>query len=315
MKKAVLVTGGLGFIGTHTVRGLLDEGEVVVATSHSQVAVPDILRDELGRHLFIEQVDIIDFTSIDAIGKKYTITRIIHLAAPKIGTLRTGEDLQTNIAGLFNVLRAGKEWSVQRIVIASSIGVYGMVSSPLNENVPLSMSGANPIAANKKIFEIIGDTFALHEQMDVAFVRPSAIWGPLGRPRSMFFSLPQMTYAAAGGADHDSLGEIYAEDGIDMCYVKDCGKAIALIAMSEKLSQRTYNIGGGKAITNAEIVSTIQAIMPSVKFNLLEGTNPQSVTENPYMDISALEALGFEPEYNLQQGLEDYMQWIQAGDR
>jgi UDP-glucose 4-epimerase len=277
--------------------------------------VPDILRDELGRHLFIEQVDIIDLSSIDVIGKKYTITHVIHLAAPKIGALSIGEDLQTNITGLFNVLRVSKEWSVQRIVIASSIGVYGMASNPLSENVPLSMSGANPIAANKKIFEIIGDTFALHEQMDVAFVRPSAIWGPLGRSRSMFFSLPQMAYAAAGDADRDSLGKIYAEDGIDMCYVKDCGKAVALVAMSENLSQRTYNIGGGKAVTNAEIASKIQAVMPSVKFDLLEGANPQSVTENPYMDISALEALGFEPDYDLRQGLEDYMQWIQASDR
>lgn len=311
----ILVTGGLGFIGSHATRALLDKGETVVVTQHRNGTVPSFLQDALGKQLFIGQADINEPESFRKLGEKYKIDRIVHLAAPKIGAMDIVDDLQTNVQGLLSIIRLARDWQTKRLVVASSMGVYGGASNPLREDAPLVMTGANPIGASKKTFEIIGDAIATHADMDIVFVRPSAIWGPLGRPASIFFSLPQMVHTAAKGAALDpSASPIFADDGIDMCYVKDCGKAIAILTVADHVGHRTYNIGSGKATTNAELAQLIKKTVPAAIFTLSEGRGPHSPAENMYMDVGRLHDLGFEPDYSIESAIADYVQWLRAGN-
>ena len=313
----ILITGGLGFIGSHTTKALVDMGEECIVTSHQNKHIPTMLQQaQRDGKLTVEEVDITDATALQDLGNKYDITHIIHLAAPRIGTLDVADDLRMNLDGLFTIIAAARSWKVRRLVVASSIGVYGGLAGPLREDAPLSMRETNPIAANKKAFEVLGSAIASKADIDIVFVRPSAIWGPGGRPRSIFFSLPQLVHAAVNLADSEvqaQLGDIYANDGIDMCYVKDCGRAIGSLTVAPQLTHTVYNVGSGQVTTNQQIVAAIQAIVPNANLTLLPGNASGVKAERWYQDISRLtEDIDFRPAYDLQGGIADYITWVQA---
>ena len=91
----ILITGGLGMIGLHTARNLLDMGQDVVLTQYRVARMPDFLKDELGKRAHVEQLDVMDGEALLDIGRRYEIDGICHLAAPGLGALgqarRAGE--------------------------------------------------------------------------------------------------------------------------------------------------------------------------------------------------------------------------------
>jgi UDP-glucose 4-epimerase len=315
---AILVTGGLGFIGLHTARALLDQGESCVLTKHRTTREPDFLKDEIGKRVFIEQVDVTDQSALLDVGKRHKINGIVHLAGAGIGTLGLIEDLRVSIDGLLNVLQAAKDWEVSRVSVASTIGVYGGVQqSSFREDMPLPMTGVHPIPTFKKCSEILTTFVGGHAGFSVANLRISAVWGPLGRPESNFFAAPRLVHAAVHGEAPDfspPRQPAYAEDGIDMCYVKDCGRAIALLQTADKLNHRTYNVGSGRATKNAEVAAAIRGVIPDAEIELPEGRNPHGPGEDPYLDITRLrEDTGYEPAYDAKGGVIDYIDWLRAG--
>src|SRR5665213_3766458 len=104
----ILVTGGLGFIGLHTARALIDCGEDVVLTQYRVAREPDFIKGEIGTHAFVEQLDVTDAERLAEIGKKYPITAIAPLAVPGLGALSPADDLRANMFGLINMLEAAE---------------------------------------------------------------------------------------------------------------------------------------------------------------------------------------------------------------
>src|ERR1700722_9605032 len=197
----ILVTGGSGFIGSHTVRALHGLGEPSVVMQRRSGQVPPHLAD---LPVVAEQADVADLGSLRAIGERHEITGIVHLAgypAPR-GTVGGIEATQGLLDGLLNIARAAAEWGVRRVSLASTLGVYGGIahSGPLTEDQPLDLSAL--------------------------LVPPH-------------------------------LG-----DGLDLCYVKDTGRAIALIQLAGHLQHRAYNIASGRVTTNAEGVAAIREAVP-----------------------------------------------------
>src|ERR1700744_5769995 len=139
----IVVPGGLGFIGTHTVQALLDAGEECVLVQRSHAEVP------AGRFevpVAVEQADAADLDALLAIGRRHQITRIVPLAGsmpwppsaePPVPAARR------SLGSLFNIIQAAQEWGVGRVALASTIGVYGgavePLEGPLTEDMPLSM--------------------------------------------------------------------------------------------------------------------------------------------------------------------------------
>src|SRR3954470_9129904 len=112
----VLVTGGLGMIGAHTARALLDLGREVVVTAHSRTDVPSFLA---GR-VTIEPLDVTDRSAFLALADRHDIGDIVHLAGSVPG--RNPVDfLRTDTAGLLNALDAARAWAVRRCAVASSL--------------------------------------------------------------------------------------------------------------------------------------------------------------------------------------------------
>lgn len=195
----ILITGGLGFIGTHVARALLDLGESCVVTRHRSMRRAEFLADEA--RLFVEPLDIGDPDSFARLGRRHPISGVVHLAGAGVGAGAL-DALSLNTLGLVNVLRAAEAWGVSRVGVASTIGVYGGVTdNPLREDAPLPMAAGHTIPASKKIAEILGLCAAGDSGLDVVNLRIAAIWGPLGRSASPFFATPRLVHAAVKGED------------------------------------------------------------------------------------------------------------------
>ncbi|WP_426514420.1 NAD-dependent epimerase/dehydratase family protein [Dactylosporangium sp. McL0621] len=382
----ILITGGLGFIGTHTTRAVLDLGAPALPASRHPKS-SSLIPSGVGTAV----VDCTDPQSLSALGRQHRITTIVHLAAAPLGGTPL-DDLQQNTAATFAILRAAAEWDVQRVVLASTIGVYaGVEEYPWREEAPLPLASPHPIPASKKTAEIL----ALASGLDVVVARIGGIWGPQGRTASPFIAAPALIHAAAAqrerrgdeaqhqgdkgdqlrtqprgegaqdqtdeqaqdraearGAElqdhgkeqrdeglrdhaqspreeaHDHTGRdggqggggrrgaggpgtVYAGDGVDILYARDCGAALALLATAPALRHRVYNVGSGRATTNAEVAAAIAAVYPEAEPALADGAS--SPGPLPYLDTDRLAAEGWTPQWPLERAVADYLAWLAAG--
>jgi UDP-glucose 4-epimerase len=318
----ILVTGGLGFIGSHTARALLDQGEQCVLVQRRTGPVPETLAGEVGHGVFVEPADITDAAALLEIGQRHKITGIVHLAgsvpwppspADPVGAARRA------VASLFNVIQAACAWDVTRVGAASTIGVYGGVTQdpPLREDMPLPMTSGHVIPAFKKIGELLNDHLGAATGLEIVNYRIGGVWGPLGRETSVFFGAPQLVHAAVRGTapDFSALyAPAYAGGGLDLCYVKDCARAIALLLAAPRLSHRTYNVASGRLVTYGELAAAIGKVIPDARIDLPAGRDPNGADRDTYLDITRIrQDTGYEPAYDTDQAVADYVAWLRAG--
>lgn len=305
----ILVTGGLGFVGQHTVRALLDFGESCVLVQRRQpvpFAGAEMVRADIG-----------DLAALLAVGDRHKITGIVHLAGSvpwPPGADEPVDGARKAVGSLLNVVHAAAEWGVTRVCVASTIGVYGgaVDAGPMREDVPLPMTSGHVIPAFKKIGELLTDHLAGALDLDIVNLRIGAVWGPNGRAASPFSAVPALVHAAASGTEPD-LTTLYApahaEDAIDLCYVRDCGRAIALLQLADTLNHRTYNVSAGRATSNAEVIAAIRKMVPDARVDLPSGGSGQAV----WLDTTRLrQDTGFRPAYDTERAVADYVGWLRA---
>ena len=309
-----LITGGLGFIGLHTARHLIDMGEDVVLTQYRVAREPGFIKPDIGKHAFVEQLDVTNADQLMDIGKRHKIDSIVHLAVPGVAALGPADDFRVNMNGLLNILEAARIWQVKRLGLASSIAMYtGVRDGPFHEDLPLKPVGTNPTETYKKSFEIIGNYYADRTGMNVVMLRIAGIYGPLYHSMA---NLPsRLVHAAVKGEPPVLRGDTYAEDGNDATYVKDCGRGIAMLMQAEKLNHNVYNVASGVATTAGEMVSEIRKVIPSFTGDFLkEGRTPGS-PGSTHADISRIKAdTGYAPQYLADKSIPDYIAWLRAGN-
>jgi UDP-glucose 4-epimerase len=317
----ILITGGLGFIGTHTARALLDLGEPCVLTTRSHVRKdPDFIADEIGERVHIEELDIADQAALLQIGERQQVTGIVHLAVGAVGWKI--DDFRANNTVLLNVLQAAQDWGVSRVSIASTVGVYAGAAADaatgmLREDTPLPMTAAHPIPDFKKITELVAAGVARQAGFEVVNLRLAA-WGPLFHHPPSPINIPaQLVHAAVRGEAPDfspPLSVPYAEDGFDTCYVKDCGRAIALLQTAAKLNHATYNVGTGRALKNKDVAEAIKDVIPDARIELRDGYDPNGPGEVFTLDTTRLrDDTAFVPSYDPERAVADYVAWLRAG--
>jgi UDP-glucose 4-epimerase len=319
----ILITGGLGFIGPHAAGALLDRGETCVLTWRHSSRVPEFLASELDRRVFVEHVDLADRVALRELGERHAITGIVHLAAAgfrgdqPVGYVRRSSEV------LFNVLEAAQRWDVGRVCLASTIGVYAGAldqPGPLHEDtwMPLHYSAPLPIPTIKRSAELLSSFVGAHAPFEAINMRFSAVWGPLGRDQSPFFAAPALIHSALRGTALELPAHQqnrYAEDAIDMCYVKDCARAIALLQTADTLSHATYNVAAGRATSNAEVLAAIHDAVPGTKLQLPVGRDPEGPAQDTWLDIARLRNdTSYQPEYPAARAVADYAAWLRAGN-
>ena len=283
MKETILVTGGTGFIGSHTTVELQNAGyEVVIVDnlSNSQANVIDGIEKITGKRPAFEQVDLRDFDATEAVFKKYpAISGIIHFAASKA----VGESVEkplmyyrNNILSLVNLLELMPKYNVKGIIFSSSCTVYGQPDQlPATEETPIKKA-ESPYGNTKQINEeIIQDTVRSGSPIKSIILRyfnpigshPSAIIGemPNGVTQNL---IPFLTQTAIGIREKLSVfGDDYnTPDGScirDYIYVVDLAKA-HVCAMTRIMEDKTdepveiYNIGTGRGTSVLELINAFE---------------------------------------------------------
>ncbi len=315
----ILITGGLGFIGSHTARALVELGESCVLTQRREPEPNALLADEIGKRVFLEQVDVTDGRALSEVCERHQVTGIIHLAGAFFGD--PFSDARANISMMFNVVEAARAAGIRRVCIASTIGVYdGGDEGALLESLHLPISAGHGIPMAKKINELLISQLAPATGIELYAARIGAIWGPLGRPAAPFFPTSQLVHAAAAGRELD-LSTVdggrmpYADDGLDLMYVRECGRALAMLQLAGQLSHRVYNVASGRITTNREVIEAITAVAPEARFDLPDGKDPQRGRSDSWLDTTRLrQDTGFELEYDTERAVADYIGWLRAGN-
>ncbi len=309
----ILITGGMGFIGLHTARRFLDAGEDVVLTRFRANREPDFIRDEIGRRVAVESLDIANRTAVQELFGRHPITGVVHLAVPALRGVAVADEFCVNVEGLLNILEAARQAGVRRVSLASSVAVYsGIASGPFFEDMPLRMEPGNSTEAFKKAFELLGLHYGAQTGLDVIALRIAGIYGPLYHSMA---NLPsRLTHAAVRGMQPDLAGGRggmpFAEDEFDGCYVKDCARGIQLLHQAGRLNHRVYNVGAGKATRNGDLAAAVNAAVPGAGVSLPPGQGPQA-RSGAFMDIGRIRAdSGYEPEYDVRRAIADYTAWL-----
>lgn len=284
MKERILVTGGTGFIGSHTVVELQNSGYDVVIIddlSNSKADVVENIEKITGIRPAFEQIDCTDFAALEATFAKYNgIKAIIHFAASKA----VGESVQqplkyyrNNIVSLVNLLELMPKYNVEGIVFSSSCTVYGQPDVlPVTEAAP-TKKAESPYGNTKQINEeIIVDTINSGSPISSVILRyfnpigahPTALIGelPLGVPQNL---LPYLTQTAIGirkelsvfGDDYDTPDGSCIRDYI---YVVDLAKAhvkaIDRILENKMLEKvEVFNLGTGRGLSVLELINEFEA--------------------------------------------------------
>lgn len=299
----ILITGGLGMIGAHTARALVDVGHQVVVTTHRRTEVPSFLA---GR-VTVEPLDVTDRDAFLSLAGRHDISDIVHLAGGIPGTDPVGF-LRTDMIGLLNALEAARVWGVRRFAVASSLGVYAG-RSEMRRHEELALPAAqlpHLIVAFKKAVEPLTTHSLQGTGVQPVVLRIGSIWGPLMDPESPFNPIPPYISAALRGGQPRPL---YADDGGDSCYAPDAGRAIALLMTAPALRHTTYNVSSGRPFTNRELADALRAIIPGPRLDLLPGRQ-SGPGDNPYLDITRLtHDTGFTPAFDIAKAVADYVAW------
>lgn len=274
----VLVTGGAGFIGSHTCVELLSHGYDVVVVdnfSNSSPTALDAVRRLGGGTLVAHEVDLRDRPGLERIFAQHSIRVVIHFAGKKAvrESLRIPfEYFDINITGTTNLLRCMVEHDVRKLVFSSSCSIYGaQYSEPITEDdLP---SPTNPYARSKLICEqILAEVCATYEAFTVISLRyfnpvgahPSGSLGesPLGIPNNV---MPHMIQVASGklpklqvfGADYDTPDGTPVRDYIHVIDVAQA-HSLAVEHLDDQPGMRALNLGTGIGISVLELLQKFE---------------------------------------------------------
>ncbi len=327
---SILVTGGTGFIGSHTCVELLNAGKDVVIVdnlSNSKLCVLDRVETITGRRPTFYKVDLLDYDALDAVFAAHKdIESVIHFA----GLKAVGESVQkplwyyhNNLTGTFNLLTLMQKHGVNRIVFSSSATVYGVPKTvPISEDFPLSTT--NPYGETKLMIErILKDACYANSSLSACVLRyfnpigahESGLIGedPCGIPNNL---LPYISKVAAGKLDYLRVfGNDYnTKDGTGVRdYIHVVDLALAHLCALERTGKTTgieyYNIGTGNGYSVLEMISAFEKAWGGpVAYKIAE--RREGDVAECYADPSlAYKMLSWRAERDLAKMCEDAARW------
>ena len=331
--KRILVTGGLGFIGSHTVVELQNEGfEVIIIDdlSNSSIDVLEGITSITGKKPIFEKLDLKDQSAIQQFFKNYTdIQGIIHFAASKA----VGESVQkpllyyhNNISSLVYLLEEMLKNRVNNFIFSSSCTVYGQADvMPITEKAPFK-TAESPYGNTKQIGEeIIADTSKTTnlEAIALRYFNPIGAHStakigelPIGIPQNL---IPFVTQTAAGIREQLSVfgGDYPTADGTairDYIHVVDLAKAHVaalnrLLDKKNKQSFEVFNIGTGKGSSVLEVINAFEKVSgQQLNYKIVDRREGDII--EAYADTSlANKELGWKANSTLEEALASAWKW------
>ncbi len=302
-----LVTGGAGFIGSHLVRGLLEQGDQVLVLDNLSTGRRENLN---GLDITLIEGDIRDLNTVrQAVSG---VNHIYHLAAliSVHASMENPLDCYTvNLNGSLNILWAAHQAGVSRIVLASSAAVYGETETRVNESVktrPLS-----PYASSKIAMEQAAQLFTRTFNLPTISLRCFNIYGPRQSPHSPYAAvIPIFIHEMLAGRPPTIHGD--GEQTRDFIFIEDVVRAFILAAEAPEAVGEVFNIGAGASISILDLAHTLQQIIPNSLDPIYASPRLGDIRFSEADIIRAESALGFRPTIDLKEGLQLTVEWFQA---
>ena len=332
-KKTVLISGGAGYIGSHTAVELINAGYdavIIDNLSNSEKEAVDGIRKITGKEVVFEIVDTCDKTALRGIFEKHAFDSVIHFAAYKAVGESMAEPLmyyQNNLVSFMNIVEMMKEFGRPNILFSSSATVYGEAGTlPVTEQTP-RQPATSPYGNTKQIAEdILRDCCRAYEGVHGIALRyfnpigahPSALIGelPRGVPNNL---VPFITQTAAGirpmlnifGNDYDTPDGTCLRDYIDVVDLAKAHVAAVDRMTSGKMADKyeIFNIGTGRPVSVLELVSTFEKVNGLKLPYRIVDRRPGDVPAVWAETSRANEVLGWKAERTLDETLCCAWQW------
>lgn len=332
-KKTVLISGGAGYIGTHTAVELINAGYDVVIIdnlTNSEKAAVDGVRAITGKDVVFEEVDTCDKNALRRVFEKYPFDSVIHFAAYKAVGESMDEPLkyyQNNLVSFMNIVEMMKEFNRPNVLFSSSATVYGDADHlPVTEQTP-RQPATSPYGNTKQIAEdILHDCCRAYEGLYGIALRyfnpigahPSALIGelPRGVPNNL---VPFITQTAAGirkelsvfGNDYNTPDGTCLRDYIDVVDLAKAHVAAVDRMTSGKMAEHyeIFNVGTGRPVSVLELVTTFEKVNDLKLPYKIVGRRPGDVPAVWADTALANDVLGWKAERSLDDTLRSAWAW------
>jgi UDP-glucose 4-epimerase len=304
----LIVTGGLGFIGSNLVEKLIKHNEVTIIDDQSTGKIENI-----------QEIDQDNLTLIKGSITDLNLTQIfkdhdyvLHQAAlPSVPRSISDpkSSNEANITGTLNVLIAAKDSGIKKVVCASSSSVYGDTPTlPKSENMPVNP--LSPYAITKMTAEFYCNVFQEIYGLQTVSLRYFNVFGPKQDPNSQYAAvIPNFISAIKNNKPPVIYGD--GEQSRDFSYVKHVVDANMLACESDKTG--VYNIACGRRITVNQLVEMINEIMGKNIEPVYSESRPGDI-KHSLADISKAKAFGYEPKSDFMKELKETIKWFNNGD-
>jgi UDP-glucuronate 4-epimerase len=308
-----LVTGAAGFIGARTTELLIKDGHTVLGVDNMNNAYDPRMKEYRLQKLqsmpgfTFYKLDISDKSIIDQLkGSKFD--GVINLAA-RAGVRYSVSDpwifVESNVLGTLNMLELCRQTSARKFIVASTSSIYGEDPPYPTPETASSSKPLQPYAASKKGAEAMAHAYHHLHNIDVTIMRFFTVYGPAGRPDLSIFRFVQWISEGrpvrVNGDGEQSRGFTYIDDITS-----------GIIAALKPLGFEIINLGGHEVITINNLIKLIEEVVGRKAIIQYGPADPADMRSN-WADVTkAGELLGWEPQFNLRQGIKRLVEWYNA---
>ncbi len=308
-----LVTGAAGFIGSHLVECLLQQGTHVRAfvryNSTSEWGWLDHLPADAQREIEVFPGDIRDAGTVEQAFRDIDV--VFHLAAligiPYSYTAPSSY-VETNVKGTLNVLEAAKNGRIDRLIVTSTSEVYGTARYvPIDEQHPLQPQ--SPYSATKIAADCLAESYHRAFDLPVTIARPFNTYGPRQSARAI---IPTIITQLIGGGGELILGSVHPTR--DFNYVNDTVAGFIALAECDEALGQVVNIGSGtetSVLALVELIIKQLAVTAEIKEDQSRQRPPNSEVDRLLSDNSLIKRMcGWEPKVSLEEGIRRTTAWF-----
>ncbi len=310
-----LVTGGAGFIGSHIVRTLLEQGQSVCVLDNFSTGKRENLAD-LTRQFNGERFEILEGDLRDASRVEEAVrgVKVIFHEAAFVSVPQSMDEPQTcfdvNITGTSRLFDMARAAGVRRVVVASSAAIYGESSAlPLvEETLPQPLS---PYAVSKRVDEMYAELFSSSFGLEAVALRYFNVYGPRQRPDSMYAAaVPIFARRLLDGKPVTVFGD--GGQTRDLINVHDVVRANLIASEHKKAPGKIFNICTGVETRLLDLLDVMYELVPNAPQPEFAASRAGDIYRSVGSPQKAADVMGFRAEVSLVDGLKETIDWMRA---
>ena len=315
----ILITGSAGFIGFHITKKLLSQGHTIVGIDNLNDYYEKKIKLDRNKILksyknyFFKKTDLNNYKSIEKLVKKFTVKKIIHLAAQagvRYSLKNPGTYFESNLKGFFNILEISRKNNIKHLIFASTSSVYGdskkfPVAENENTDHPKSF-----YAATKKSNEVMAYSYSNTYKLPCTGLRFFTVYGPFGRPDMALFKFTKNII----NNNHIELfnsGKHFR----DFSYIDDIIEGIKLIVNStpnKEIPYEIYNIGNGETRSLLKYLKEIEKNIGK-KAKLKKMSLQIGDIKKTHSNIKKIrDNFGYKPKTDITLGIKNFINWYKS---